>query len=272
MTDDLRAEQIERHLDRLGAQIGRPLSVVAETASTNDDAKAAAAAGAPHGAVFLADAQTAGRGRGDHTWHSPPGENLYMSVVLRPRVEPALMAPIALIIGVAAASTVERRVASVISEPVGIKWPNDLIVARRKLGGVLVEARLRGAEVSSVVVGVGLNVRTQAFPPSIAARATSLSALGCVDLDRAPLAADLLAAIERAIGLYEQRGLEPFLDELARRDVLRGELVDVGGVRGVGEGIDAAGRLLIRSSDGEIHRAASGEVIVAQRFATDRRA
>lgn len=263
MTDDLRPAQIERELDRLGAPIGRPLSVVALTGSTNDDAKAAAVAGAPHGAAFLADAQTAGRGRGDHTWHSPSGENLYMSVVLRPRVEAAVVAPIALVIGVAAAGAVERRLTSSIADPVGIKWPNDLMVARRKLGGVLVEARLRGAEVSSVIVGVGLNVRTQSFPPSIADRATSLRVLGCVDLDRASLAADLLASIGRAIELYEQRGLEPFLDELARRDVLRGERVDVGGVRGVGEGIDAAGRLLIRSSDGALHRLASGEVVAA---------
>src|SRR6185436_11070370 len=107
----LDAGAIEAELVRLGSGAGRPLCVLALTASTSDDARAAAAAGAPDGASFVADAQSAGRGRGANAWHSPPGENVYLSIVLRPRVEPARLAPISLAVGVAVARVVERRVA-----------------------------------------------------------------------------------------------------------------------------------------------------------------
>jgi BirA family biotin operon repressor/biotin-[acetyl-CoA-carboxylase] ligase len=261
LTGDLSASAIERELDRLGAALGRPLSVVPQTGSTSDDAKSAAAEGAPHGATFVADAQSAGRGRGGHTWHSPPGENLYMSVVLRPRIEARAVAPVALVAGIAVARAVDRRMAAGSSMRIGIKWPNDLIAGGRKLCGVLVEGRLRGAEVSTLVVGVGVNVRAASFPEEIAARATSLRMLGCADLDRGSLAASILKELGEASALFEERGLEPFLDELARRDVLRGERVEVGGVRGVGEGIDRDGFLLVRDGEGALHRVASGEAI-----------
>lgn len=262
MIEDLGAAAIERELDRLGAGVGRPLSVAALTGSTNDDARRAAEAGAPHGAAFIADAQSSGRGRGGHTWHSPPGQNLYISVVLRPRIPAERVAPIALVVGLAVATTVERRLGD---EPLlGIKWPNDVLARGRKLGGVLVEGRLRGAEVGSLVVGVGVNVRTQSFPDAIAARATSLFLLGCRDLDRATLAAQLIAAIGEAAAVFEREHLAPFAADLARRDALRGARVDVSDQRGVAEGIDEEGRLLVRSDDGVLHRIAAGEVTLSE--------
>lgn len=265
MTGDLDAADVERELDRLGAILGRPLSVVALTGSTSDDAKAAAAAGAPHGSTFIADAQTAGRGRGGHIWYSPEGESLYLSIVLRPRVDAQAVAPIALVVGVAVAIAIERRLGASLPVQVGIKWPNDLIVSGKKLGGVLVEGRLRGAEVASIVAGIGVNVRTESFPADIAHRATSLRAIGCADLRRAALAASIIDEIGRAIPLFELRGLEPFLGELSRRDALRDQRVDVGGVIGSGEGIDAAGHLLLRGDDGELHRVTSGEAFTVLR-------
>jgi BirA family biotin operon repressor/biotin-[acetyl-CoA-carboxylase] ligase len=258
---DLERADIERELDRLGASIGRPLEVVDVTGSTNDDAKQAAGGGAPHGATFIADAQRAGRGRGGHTWHSPPGENLYMSVVLRPRLQADRVPPITLAVGALVARVVERVVGES-AGPIGVKWPNDIFVfaGGRKLGGILVEGRLRGAEVAHVVVGLGLNVRTAVFPPEIADRATSLQRLGCKSLERSVIAAALLAEIGAGLSVFEAEGLEPFLRELSARDVLRGTRVDVSGERGVAEGIDKDGRLLIRREDGSLCRVASGEV------------
>ena len=259
---DLDRAAIEIELDRLGAALGRPLSVVALTGSTNDDAKQAAERGAPHGATFIADAQSAGRGRGGHTWHSPPGENLYMSVVLRPRLGVERVAPITLAVGALVARVVEGIVGQG-AGPIGVKWPNDIFAGGRKLGGILVEGRLRGAEVSHVVVGLGLNVRASAFPSAIADRATSLQRLGCERLDRAVIAAALLAEIGAGLPVFEAEGLRPFLTELSARDVLCGARVDVSGERGVAEGIDENGRLLLRREDGSLCRVASGEVTVA---------
>jgi BirA family biotin operon repressor/biotin-[acetyl-CoA-carboxylase] ligase len=260
---DLERADIERELDRLGASIGRPLVVVEVTGSTNDDAKQAAGGGAPHGATFIADAQRAGRGRGGHIWHSPPGENLYLSVVLRPRLKADRVPPITLAVGALVARVVERFVGEG-AGPIGVKWPNDIFVfafaGGRKLGGILVEGRLRGAEVAHVVVGLGLNVRTTGFPPEIADRATSLQRLGCERLERSAIAAALLAEIGAGLSVFEAEGLEPFLKELSARDVLRGTCVDVSGERGVAEGIDGDGRLLIRREDGSLGRVASGEV------------
>ncbi|WP_438019693.1 biotin--[acetyl-CoA-carboxylase] ligase [Sorangium sp. So ce315] len=266
----LDARAIERELSRLDASLGRPLAVAAETASTNDDARSAAAAGAPHGAAFLADAQTQGRGRGGRSWHSPPGENLYLSVVLRPRLPASSVAPIALVMGLAVASVVERRLAS--SErrvapgdaaEVRLKWPNDVLAGGRKLAGILVEAQLRGDAVSSVIVGVGLNVHTSSFPPELSARATSLALLGAGGVPREVLAAELLQALGDAAARFEAERLAPFAADLARMDWLRDRRVEVAGVSGVAAGIDADGHLLVRGADGVLRAVAAGEVSVS---------
>ncbi|WP_437839031.1 biotin--[acetyl-CoA-carboxylase] ligase [Sorangium sp. So ce1153] len=270
----LDAAAVERELSRLGASLGTPLAVAAETASTNDDARSAAAAGAPHGAAFLADAQTQGRGRGGRSWHSPPGENLYLSVVLRPGLPASSVAPIALVMGLAVASVVERRLASAARrrrEPslddgpaaeVRLKWPNDVLVGGRKLAGILVEAQLRGDAVSSVIVGVGLNVHASSFPPELSARATSLAMLGIDDVPRELLAAELLQALGDAAARFEAGRLAPFAEDLARLDWLRGRRVDVAGVTGVAAGIDPEGHLLIHGADGVLRAVAAGEVSV----------
>src|SRR5215469_16158853 len=125
------------------------------TGSTNTDAMAAARDGAPHGSVFLADEQRAGRGRGDHTWISAAGEGLYVSVLLRPDLPAAGLPLMPLAAGLAAAEAV-RATAGL---AVDLRWPNDLLVGPRKTGGILVEAQSRNqAEANAVafaVVGIG---------------------------------------------------------------------------------------------------------------------
>lgn len=261
---DLDAGAIERALNRLGASLGRPLTVMEETGSTNDDARAAAAAGAPHGATFLADAQTRGRGRGGHAWSSPSGENLYLSMVLRPRIPAVSVAPITLAIGVAVARVAEGILGD--RAPVRVKWPNDVLAGplperglARKLAGVLVEGQLRGTEVTSLVAGVGLNVHARSFPAELASRATSLASLGAEGLDRSAIAAALIAAVGAAVARYERDRLASFLADLERLDGLRGVEVDVAGVCGTASGVDAEGRLLVRGPCG-IVPVVSGEV------------
>lgn len=252
---------VERALDDIGARQGRPVSVVASTASTNDDARRAAAAGIATGAVFVADAQTAGRGRGDHAWHSPPGENVYLSLVLRPPLAAARLSAITLAFGIAVAHVVESRLPP--GAVVRLKWPNDVLVGARKIAGILVEASLRGSDVQSVVVGVGLNVAAAGFPPDIAARATSLRLEGATDLDRAVVVAALCAELGLAAERFAAHGLEPLLAELAHRDALAGRAVLVDGAEGRAEGIDADGRLRVRTAAGDLRAVAAGEVQLA---------
>jgi BirA family biotin operon repressor/biotin-[acetyl-CoA-carboxylase] ligase len=257
---DLDAHAVTRELERLGARIGTPCTVLRETGSTNDDARRGAQAGAPHGAVFLADAQTQGRGRGGNAWHSPPGESLYLSILLRPNVAPGALPRLALVTGVAVARVVD----ALLPEPqrAQLKWPNDVHVAGKKLAGILVEASFRGGALGAVVVGLGLNVHTTSFPPELEARATSLQRLGASPLDRSVLAARLCAAIGDASARFEACGLAPFLPELTERDALRGRALRVGDVSGMALGLDAEGRLLVRDEAGVLHAVVAGEPVV----------
>lgn len=226
-----------------------PVTVAAITGSTNDDARAAAIAGAQHGAAFLADAQRRGRGRGGHAWHSPPGENLYLSIVLRPAdIAPREIAPLTLAIGVAVARAIEARFPE--GSRASIKWPNDVLVDGRKIAGVLVESALRAGAITAVVAGVGVNVKTLTFPADLADRATSLALLGARSLDRSALAAALIAGITRAADRFAAERLAPFLDDLRARDHLLGQPVTAIEARGIGAGVRDDGAYVIEVDGG----------------------
>ena len=226
------------------AELGEPLSlaVTERTGSTNDDARTAAQAGAPDGSAFVTSEQTDGRGRGANRWHSPVAENVYLSVVLRPQMSAKKMSALTLAVGVEVARVADAQLTDPRSK---LKWPNDIYVDDRKLGGILVESTLQGNKPPVVVVGVGLNVSTREFPPVLAEVATSLAIAGAQSLDRDRVAAELIAGIREAGRRFATDGLAPYLSELRHRDWLKGRAVEVDGVSGTAEGIDQSGRLLI---------------------------
>jgi BirA family biotin operon repressor/biotin-[acetyl-CoA-carboxylase] ligase len=249
--DRFRSEARERK-----PALGRPLMYLPITGSTNDDALAAARSGAPHGSVFLADEQTKGRGRRGHSWLSAPGENLLFSVLLRPELQLTRVSALTLAIGLA----LRDAVAPLIAAPASLKWPNDLLVNGKKIAGVLVESQLQGDQLQAVVVGVGLNVSTRAFPAEISAIATSLALLGAARLEREALLFDLLEAIALRVAAYQLGGVSGILGELNAADALRGQRVRVGEVAGVGRGLDDQGRLLLEDPQGAQHAILSGTV------------
>jgi BirA family biotin operon repressor/biotin-[acetyl-CoA-carboxylase] ligase len=233
-----------------------PVRVFAETGSTNDDAKALAREGAAAGTLVIADAQTAGRGRSGARWHSPPGSNLYFSMVLRPAISPAAVAPFTLVTGLVVLHAVEKRT----PRRAMLKWPNDVHVDGRKLAGILVEGQVRGDALASVVVGIGINVATTSFPPPLDRTATSFALLGAVERDRSALAADIAVGLRRAEARFVDAGFAAFVEEAALRDALRGRRVGVGDVRGVASGIDDSGRLLVARDDGTTTAVVAGHV------------
>jgi BirA family biotin operon repressor/biotin-[acetyl-CoA-carboxylase] ligase len=245
----------EARRTELGARFGAPLVATAETGSTNDDALEAARRGAPHGAVFVADAQRSGRGRRGNSWTSPPGENLTFSVLVRPELPAERISAVALVAGLAVRAAVAARV----PEDVAIKWPNDVLCGGRKIAGILVESRM-SATVEAVVVGIGVNVRMRDLPPDIATIATSLSLLGDPSPNREALLAEILAAFEQRLGRFEVTGLSSMSSELNAHDALRGRAVKVGDVSGDGAGIGEEGALLVRDARGVVHRVMSGTV------------
>jgi BirA family transcriptional regulator, biotin operon repressor / biotin---[acetyl-CoA-carboxylase] ligase len=227
----------------LRGRFGRPYRYAEEVEST----QALLGADDPEGAVAAADHQTAGRGRLGRRWTAPPGTAVQVSVLLRPPPG-APIQQLSLVAGVAAADVVER--ATDLSAQ--IKWPNDVLVDRRKVAGILAEAR---DEI--VVLGIGLNVNQtrDGLPADARVPATSLRTIDSVERDRAPILADLLECLERRYDAWCGGGLDAIFDDLGSRDFLRGRRIRVDGREGVAGGLDRAGRLLV---DGD--PVGSGEV------------
>ena len=242
--------------------LGRPLLFFREVDSTNRQAAQRAAAGAPEGLAVVADHQTAGRGRMGRDWYSPTGVNLYLSLLLRPRTELVRVPTLPLAIGCGVARALAAVAAGV---PVRIKWPNDLLVGGRKLGGILCEMEAEADGVRHVVVGVGINVnvRRRQLPSALAQKATSLAIETGKRFSRADVLAEVLNHIEDVYGVWREGGLAPLLAEIARLDALRGRQVRVEQARGVvagrADGIQADGTLRILPADGAPIAVCSGD-------------
>ena len=221
------------------------------TASTMDDASEAAAEGAKDGHVVLADQQTRGRGAHGRQWLSPPGSDLYFSVVTRPAVAPASTALITLATGLG----VRDAVASLLpGRSVLVKWPNDIWIERRKCAGVLVESRTVGMRIDSVIIGVGLNVNRTQWPPDLAGAATSLRAERGADkpFDRAEVLATLLSHMERWVQRFVKDGAALVVDALRPCLALVGEQVRWEDGDGVFCGIDPDGAARVRAEAGMV--------------------
>jgi BirA family transcriptional regulator, biotin operon repressor / biotin---[acetyl-CoA-carboxylase] ligase len=227
------------------------LHYAATTGSTNNDAKAAAAADAPHGSVFFADEQTAGRGRGDHTWLSAAGEGLYVSVLLRLKIELERVTLLPLVAGLAGAEAI-REAAGLGAD---IRWPNDLLVGERKTGGILVESQIERDALAYAVVGIGINVHQREFPTGLDTPATSLDLEAGRRIAREALLVALLKSLERgANGLLEPLASLAIPERVRRSSSwISGRQVEVHGPQactGVTEGLDAQGFLRVRTPAG----------------------
>jgi BirA family biotin operon repressor/biotin-[acetyl-CoA-carboxylase] ligase len=241
-----------------GSALGKPLHMLATTTSTNDEAKHAAKKGAAHGATWVADEQTAGRGRQGRTWVSPRGENLLFSTLVRLACPPSRLPLVALVVGLAVLEAVTRAAPGAGAR---IKWPNDVLVGKKKIAGVLVEAVTMGSRVEAVVIGVGINVHTREFPDDLVDRATSVALLAREPPDRAVILADVLQSLDRDLYLVVARGLGLVRARLDAADALRGQRVrSDAGDEGIAAGIDDDGRLLVRRDDGVLARWSAGEV------------
>jgi BirA family transcriptional regulator, biotin operon repressor / biotin---[acetyl-CoA-carboxylase] ligase len=211
--------------------IGSPRVHHRVTDSTNERGKELALAGAPHGTLVTADEQTAGRGRQGRGWTAPPRSAVLMSVVLRELDE---LLPLAAAIAVADA----------VQAGATIKWPNDVWIDGRKLAGILVEGR---PQEGWAVLGVGLNVTTESFPPELAETATSLKLAG-VETTPGQLLDALLPSLDTWLGAPPDAVLPAWRD----RDALTGERVRWTGGEGVAAGIDDSGSLLVDTRDGRV--------------------
>jgi BirA family biotin operon repressor/biotin-[acetyl-CoA-carboxylase] ligase len=223
--------------------------------STNTLAMKEADEGAANGVVYIADEQTAGRGRGDHAWHSAPGSGLYVSILLRPKLAPADVLWLSLAAGLAVHDAV-REVSALEAD---IRWPNDLLFGPKKFGGILTELNAEVTRVRHAVIGIGINVHQEKFPEDLAPIATSLAIESGRHWSRQDLLVALLDAIDREATTLTAPGelATATAGILKRLDAasswVRGKRVTVeedGGYSGVTDGLDARGFLRVRAADG----------------------
>jgi BirA family biotin operon repressor/biotin-[acetyl-CoA-carboxylase] ligase len=243
-------------IELAGTVFAGRLHYVRSTGSTNSDAIAAARgdgqhSGAPHGSVYFADEQLAGRGRGDHGWISVAGEGLYVSVLLRPQISASRLALLPLAAGLAAAEAIHTA-AGLTAD---LRWPNDLLIGPRKTGGILVEANLESKSQPYAVVGIGINVHQQTFRPSLATPATSLDLEAGRAISRQTLLVALLKSLEReASALADATAAREIPARVEQASTwIRGLDVQVHGPQsctGVTAGLDENGFLRVATASG----------------------
>jgi len=222
--------------------------------STNSAAMAAAGEGAPEGSVFLAEEQTAGRGRGAHSWESARSLGIYCSVILHPLLSPSDVLVLVLAAGLAVRAAIEQFDAGI---SLDLKWPNDALIGGKKVCGILTEMNAEATRVRHVVVGIGINVNQSSFPREIESEATSLRLATGSEWSRVEVTAALLKALD-----HEYRSLLEKKD--ARQSILRRFTEQSSWVRGkdvrvqengsitegTTEGLDDRGFLQVRTRQG----------------------
>lgn len=246
--------------DRAGAAsriIGGSIHALDEVDSTQGELARLALAGAPEGTVVIARHQRAGRGRLGRAWWDRAGQSLLLSVLLRPAIAPSRAPQLTLVGALAVVDAVEAETGLA----AGIRWPNDVMVAGRKVCGILAEAATTAeGRLERVILGIGLNLNQDAFPPEVAARAVSLRLL----TGRAQDGARLLEAL---LGALDARYREFLAGDGALHAAWRRHCLTLGqrvraadGPEGVAVDVDETGALLMRADDGTLCRVASGEI------------
>jgi BirA family transcriptional regulator, biotin operon repressor / biotin---[acetyl-CoA-carboxylase] ligase len=221
--------------------------------STNTAAMEAASAGAPDGSVFLAEQQTAGRGRGANQWHSERSSGIYCSVVLRPAVPPSDVLVITLAAGLAVQAAIQEIDPRITPD---LKWPNDVLIGKKKVCGILTEMNAEITRVRYIVIGIGINVNQSAFPADLEAIATSLRLASGTEWSRVELCTALLKSLDR-----EYRSLVESPDAVnsilrrfqERSSSARGWQIEVekdADLQGVTDGLDERGFLQVRTAQG----------------------
>ena len=236
-----------------GADVHRNYHHYYKIGSTNVQAMESAAAGAAEGSVFVAEEQTAGRGRGAHQWESAPSAGIYCSVVLRPALPPAEALVLSLAAGLAVHSAVQQIDPGISPD---LKWPNDLMIGGKKFCGILTEMNAEATRVRHIVVGIGINVNQTKLPAELQPIATSLRLVSGTEWSRVEVCAALLKSLDREYReLLEKPGahesiLRRFQDASPSARGRRVQVEENGGFEGVTEGLDGRGFLQVRTAAG----------------------
>ena len=260
MSIPLSAEKIKKNLTPL--RVGSEILVFDALDSTNDLAKQYLEKDAAEGLVLIAESQTGGRGRMGRSWLSLPGVGLYLSVILKPKIQPQRMPQLPLLAGLATTLAVNEFT----RRKTRLKWPNDVLLNGRKLCGILCEYYLASSGEAGVVVGIGINVNhsPQDFPDDLKSSATSLLIETGNPVDRLALVRALIVNLDQQYTAFLDNGEQAVIEKWLQNSDMAGKQITVtqgkSSTRGIALGLDPQGRLLMLSEKGVELAFDSGEV------------
>ncbi len=213
--------------------------------------------------LYVADAQNAGRGRRGRSWESPAGKNLYFSLVLKPALPTECLSMVTLVMALSIAQAIEQLT----GKCAGIKWPNDIVLEKRKVCGILTQLKLSGTKTDFLVIGVGINVKSQQFSEELADIAGALEELCGKAVEREQLLAQMLKQFYENYRLFAEAGdfsplKQAYEELLIGKDGPVRVLDPQGEYEGISRGITATGELLVERGCGEIEQVFAGEVSV----------
>jgi BirA family biotin operon repressor/biotin-[acetyl-CoA-carboxylase] ligase len=255
--------EIQRNLTT--EYIGREIHHYSEVDSTNNVAKELAEKGSPEGTIIIAESQRSGKGRRGKKWLSPQG-GVWMTIILRPDVQPSQAPFLTLLTGVAVAETLKKEC----NLDVGIKWPNDILIGNKKVCGILTEASARGEELDYIVVGIGidLNVDVDDFPPGLREGATSLQQELEKEVSGVKLVQNFLVNFEKLYNDFKKGQANQILNKWRRLSTTIGSTVEVRKkgrtVRGEAVGITKDGVLILEMPDGTLRKIISGNAPISK--------
>lgn len=261
VSDVLSKEELESSMHTSWA--GRNVLFFYRTDSTNIRVRLAGEQGAPHGTLAVAEIQDGGKGRRGRSWVSPPGVGIWMSILLRPQINPIAASMLTLVMALATQKGI-KAATGIESE---IKWPNDLVLHKKKICGILTEMGTELMEIQYVIPGTGINVNQEEFPEEIAQTATSLYLETGRKYQRSAIIAEVMKALEEYYDIFvKTEDMSGLMEEYNRKLVNLGNEVCVldpaGEFRGISEGINEKGGLIVRLPDGTRTEVISGEVSV----------
>lgn len=256
--DLLLPEEIELNLD--SSLFSNKIAHFKEVDSTNDEAKRLASLGYPEGTLVVAEKQIKGRGRRGRYWSSPFGKGIWCSFILRPDITPTEASKLTIVAAVSLTTVLQKQYGL----DVKIKWPNDIMFNGRKLAGILTELSADIERVIYIVVGTGINVNTEDFPPEIRELAISLKQITGKTYNRVRLLCGYLQQFEKDYQLFVQGNFQKIINKWKTHSETLGKRVLIKGINqsfeGVALDIDADGKLIVKKEDGEEVRINSGDV------------
>lgn len=247
-----------------GEIIGHKIYYFEEIGSTNDEAYHLGRQGLPEGSAVIADAQKAGKGRLARSWHSPPKANIYTSVLLRPKFAPAAAPRLTIMAGVAVAETLKMFCPGNIQ----LKWPNDVLIEGKKVCGILAQMQAEVGKIDFIVLGIGINVNMSAnnLPPDIEKSATSLMMQAGTVISRGKILINLYKNLSKWYKKLINDGFEEIRQKWTQGATLIGCEVQINYhkeiIRGIAQGIDEDGALLIRGAESKEIRVMAGDASI----------